>query len=385
MMHRVRNSLVRSFSTGRTMPHIRPDPRFSSGPCKKHPGWRIEDLPVDTTGRSHRGTLCSARLKEAVDRTIDLLQIPADYRVAIVAASDTGAMEMAMWNLLGSRPVDGCYWESFGLDWFKDMKKELKLDNVVEHSADYGHLPDLSKTNPDHDIVFTLNGTTSGVRVPDLDWISSQRQGLTLCDATSGIMSMELDWSKLDVTTFSWQKVMGGEGAHGMIVLSPRVFERLKTHPPIRALPKIFRIDANSESKFYEGQTINTPSMVCVEDYLGALRWAEGIGGLPELIARSKRNFDAIDDFVKERDWINFLAVRPETRSTTSVCLTLNGIVNGKPVDPKVIQKLLEKEGVAFDIGAYKNAPPGLRIWCGATVESGDVKALTEWLDWATK
>jgi len=365
------------------LPQVKPDPHFSSGPCKKHPGWRVEDLPMDTAGRSHRSSLCSARLKEAIDRTKDLLEIPADYRVAIVPASDTGAMEMAMWNLLGSRPIDGCYWESFGLDWFKDMKKELRLENVVEHSADYGHLPDLSKTNPNHDIVFTLNGTTSGVRVPDLNWISTERTGLTLCDATSGIMSMPVDWSKLDVTTFSWQKVTGGEGAHGMLVLSPRVFDRLKSHPPSRALPKIFRIDANPASKLYEGATINTPSMICVEDYLSALRWAESIGGLPELIARSQRNFDAIDTFVKERDWIDFLAVSPETRSTTSVCLTLKDSFDGKKVDPKSIQKLLDQEGVAYDIGAYKNAPPGLRIWCGATVDSADVKALTEWLDWA--
>lgn len=383
-MLRARSSFIRSFSTGPMVPQIRPDPHFSSGPCKKHPGWRIEDLPIDSAGRSHRSTLCSARLKEAIDRTKVLLEIPDDYRVAIVPASDTGAMEMAMWNLLGPRPVDGCYWESFGLDWFKDMKKQLRLDNVVEHSADYGHLPDLSKTSPDHDIVFTLNGTTSGVKVPDLNWISKDRQGLTLCDATSGIMSMNVDWNKLDVTTFSWQKVTGGEGAHGMLVLSPRAFERLNTFTPKNAIPKIFRIDANPESKFYQGATINTPSMICVEDYLSALRWAESIGGLPELIARSQRNFDAIDAFVKDRDWIDFLAVTPNTRSTTSVCLTV-GDRDGKKVDAKSIQKLLDTEGVAYDIGAYKNAPPGLRIWCGATIEHGDVEALTSWLDWAAK
>ncbi len=373
-------------------PAVRPGvPHFSSGPCAKRPGWSLQTLTDALLGRSHRSKIGRAKLKRAIDLTREVLEVPADYRIGIVPASDTGAVEMALWSLLGARPVTMLAWESFGEGWVSDVTKELKLKNVAVLKAPYGELPDLAKVDPATDVVFTWNGTTSGVRMPNADWIKADRQGLTICDATSACFAQALDWSKLDVVTFSWQKALGGEAAHGMIVLSPRAVERLESYTPPWPLPKIFRMTKGgkiSEGVFV-GETINTPSMLCVEDYLDALAWGKSIGGLKALIARADGNAKAIADWVAHTPWIDFLAKDAAQRSNTSVCL--------KVVDPAVtrlsadaqaafikgVAAALEKEGVAYDIDAYRDAPAGLRIWCGATVERADVEALTQWLDWA--
>ena len=375
-----------------TRPAVRPArPFFSSGPCAKRPGWTTEALSGALLSRSHRSKPGKAKLKEAIDRTRQVLGIPDDYRIAIVPASDTGAVEMAMWSLLGPLPVDLFAWESFGEDWVTDAVKQLRLKDTRILKAAYGALPDLKQADPKHDIVFLWNGTTSGVRVPDGDWIADDRLGITICDATSAAFAMELPWKKLDAVTFSWQKVLGGEAAHGMLVLSPNAVARLEAYTPHWPLPKIFRMTKGGKLNegIFEGETINTPSMLALEDYLDALKWSEEVGGLKGLIARADANVAVIDRFVKEAGWLDFLAVDPATRSNTSVCL--------KIVDPwftkltpeaqaeaaKKIASLLEKEGVALDIGAYRAAPPGLRIWCGATVEASDLEALMPWLDWA--
>jgi phosphoserine aminotransferase len=371
-----------------TRPHA---PFFSSGPCAKRPGWTPEALKSAVLGRSHRSTLGKARLQEAIDRTRAVLQVPADYRIGIVPASDTGAMEMAMWSMLGARPVDMIAWESFGKDWITDVVKQLKLKDAHQITADYGDLPDLSGVNPDHDVVFTWNGTTSGVRVPNADWIARDRKGIVICDATSAAFAQDLDWPKLDVVTFSWQKALGGEAAHGMLILSPRAVERLETYKPAWPLPKIFRMtkDGKIVDGIFKGETINTPSMLCVEDYIDALKWAEGAGGLRGLIARSDANLRVIANWVAKTDWVDFLPKNPATRSNTSVCLIVadpwfKGLdAEAQAAAAKKITSILEKEGVAFDAGAYRDAPPGLRIWCGATVESSDLEALTPRLDWA--
>ena len=373
-------------------PAVRPArPFFSSGPCAKRPGWTPEALQDACLGRSHRSKPGKAKLKEAIDRTRSVLRVPADYRIAIVAGSDTGAVEMALWSLLGPRAVDVLAWESFGEDWVTDVAKQLKLKDTRIIKSAYGELPDLKQTDPSHDIVFLWNGTTSGVRVPDGNWIAAEREGLTICDATSAAFAMDLPWPKLDVVTFSWQKVLGGEGGHGMLILSPRAAARLESYSPPWPMAKTSRVtkDGKLVEGIFEGETINTPSMLCVEDYLDALKWAERIGGLPALIERADANLRALSAWVKQSGWADFLATDPKTRSNTSVCL--------KIVDPwfaalakdaqaaaaSKIASLLEKENAAFDIGGYRAAPPGLRIWCGATVETSDLEALTPWLDWA--
>ena len=366
-------------------------PHFSSGPCAKRPGWTAENLKDAPLGRSHRAKIGKAKLKQAIELTRDVLEVPADYKIGIVPASDTGAVEMALWSLLGARPVTTIAWESFGEGWVSDIVKELKLKDVTKLHAGYGEIPDLSKADPATDIVFTWNGTTSGVRVPNADWISASREGLTICDATSAAFAQALDWPKLDVVTFSWQKALGGEGAHGMLILSPRAAARLESYKPAWPLPKIFRLTKGGKINegIFQGETINTPSMLCVEDYLDTLSWAKSIGGLKATIARSDANAKAIADWVAATPWVGHLANNAEQRSNTSVCL--------KVVDPavtrlsadeqasfaKTLAGLLEKEGVAYDIAYYRDAPPGLRIWCGATVDTSDVKALTPWLDWA--
>jgi phosphoserine aminotransferase len=378
--------------TNFSAPDVRPaNPHFSSGPCAKRPGWSPEALAGAALGRSHRAKIGKAKLKLAIDKTRAILGVPADYRIGIVPASDTGAVEMALWSLLGARGVDMLAWESFGAGWVTDVAKQLKLADVRTFEAPYGELPDLSKVDFDRDVVFTWNGTTSGVRVPNGDFIPAGRKGLTICDATSAAFAQPLAFDKLDVVTFSWQKALGGEGAHGMLILSPRAVERLETYKPAWPMPKIFRMTKGGKliEGIFEGETINTPSMLCVEDYLDALGWAESIGGLDALIARANRNFAVIDAFVERTPWAGHLAVAPETRSNTSVCLSI--------VDPDVaaldadkqaafakgLSSLLDKEGVAYDIGAYRDAPPGLRIWAGATVEASDLEALMPWLDWA--
>ncbi len=377
-------------------PAMRPArPEFSSGPCAKRPGWSPENLGQAVLGRSHRSKLGKARLKAAIDQTRDVLQVPADYLIGIMPGSDTGAVEAALWSTLGPKPVQLMAFESFGKDWVTDVVKQLKIPAEVL-GAPYGALPDTSKVNPDADLVFTWNGTTSGVRVPNADFISAMRTGITICDATSACFAQVLDWAKLDVVTFSWQKALGGEGGHGVLILSPRAVARLESHTPAWPMPKLFRMTkANKDGgnkvslDIFEGATINTPSMLAVEDYLDALRWAAGIGGLNELIARADRNVAVLADWVAKTDWVEFLAESAEIRSNTSVCL--------KVVDPRVaalsedaqadfakkLASLLEKEGAALDVGGYRDAPPGLRIWCGATVETSDVEALTPWLDWA--
>ncbi len=364
-----------------SQPAIKPaNPNFSSGPCSKRPGYQVSNLPLECLGRSHRSALGKKLLGAACSETARILGLPADYRVAVVPASDTGAMEMAMWSLLGARGVDVLAWESFGSGWVTDIVKQLKLSNVNVHKADYGQLPDLSKVNFDNDVVFTWNGTTSGVRVPNADWIPANRQSLTICDATSAVFGMEMAWDKLDVITYSWQKVLGGEGAHGMLILSPRAVERLESYTPAWPLPKIFRMTSGGKliEGLFKGETINTPSMLCVVDYLDALAWVEQIGGVPATIARSQANLQVIEEFVAATPWIHFLAQDPAVRSNTSVCLTLD-----LPEDKvKQLVKLLEAEGAAYDIGAYKDAPAGIRIWCGATVEKADVQALMQWLAW---
>ena len=375
-----------------TMPGVRPAvPHFSSGPCAKRPGWSLQALTDAALGRSHRAKLGKAKLKRAIDLTREILQIPADYRIGIVPASDTGAVEMALWSLLGARPVTMLAWESFGEGWVSDVQKELKLKDVTVLKAPYGELPDLSKVDWSTDVVFTWNGTTSGVRVPNGDWIAADRQGLAICDATSAAFAQRLDWAKLDVATFSWQKVLGGEAAHGMIVLSPRAVTRLETHKPAWPLPKIFRMTKGNKLNdgIFEGETINTPSMLCVEDYLDALTWAKSIGGLDALVARADANTKAIADWVKVTPWVDFLASVPATRSNTSVCLkVVDPAVTGLARDAqaafaKNLAAAVEKEGAGYDLAHYRDAPPGLRIWCGASVEASDVAALTEWLDWA--
>ncbi len=363
-------------------PALRPaNPQFSSGPCAKIPGWTPDLLKTASVGRSHRSSEGKARLKEAVTLTREVLEVPASHRIGIVPASDTGAVEMALWSLLGARGVDMLAWESFGEGWVSDVLKQLKLKDVTKHLAPYGELPDLGKVNFSNDVVFTWNGTTSGVRVPDAEWIPADRQGLTICDATSAAFAQDMDFSKLDVVTFSWQKVLGGEGGHGVIILSPRAVERLETYVPPWPLPKIFRMTAGGKliAGIFEGETINTPSMLCVEDYLVALKWAKGLGGLKALRARAEANAAVLDGWIAASPFATNLSKRPDTKSNTSVCFSLAGDESV----PKKMAKLLEAEGVAYDIGGYRDAPPGLRIWCGATVETSDLKALLPWLDWA--
>jgi phosphoserine aminotransferase len=373
-------------------PSVRPVvPHFSSGPCAKRPGWKVQNLSGAFVGRSHRSKPGKAKLKRAIELTRDVLRVPADYRIGIVPASDTGAIEMALWSLLGAQPVTMLAWESFGEGWVNDVAKELKLEDLTVLRAPYGELPDLHSIDPASDIVFTWNGTTSGTRVPNADWIAADRTGLAICDATSAAFAQPLDWPKLDAVTFSWQKVLGGEAAHGMLVLSPRAVARLESYRPPWPLPKIFRMTKGGKlnEAIFQGETINTPSMLCVEDYLDTLAWAKSIGGLPALHARADANAKVIADWVARTPWIDFLTRDPALRSNTSVCL--------KVVDPavgrlsaeaqaafvKAIAATLEQEEIAYDINAYRDAPAGLRIWCGSTVESSDVAALTLWLDWA--
>jgi phosphoserine aminotransferase len=376
----------------RNMPSVRPAvPHFSSGPCAKRPGWASQNLKDAILGRSHRSKPGKAKLKRAIDLTREILQVPADYRIGIVPASDTGAIEMSLWSLLGPRPVTMLTWESFGEGWVSDVIKELKLKDATVLKAGYGELPDLGKADPASDIVFTWNGTTSGVRVPNADWIAADRGGLTICDATSAAFAQPLDWQKLDVVTFSWQKALGGEAAHGMLILSPRAVARLESHEPAWPMPKIFRMTKGGKliEGIFVGETINTPSMLCVEDYLDALEWAKSVGGLKALQARADANAKTISDWVERTDWIDFLAADEKLRSNTSVCLkVVDPHIGRLPADAqaafvKSIAAALDKEGVAYDIDAYRDAPPGLRIWCGSTVERSDVEALTLWLDWA--
>ena len=361
-------------------------PHFSSGPCAKPPGWTPGLLRTDTLGRSHRSALGKARLQEAIERTHLLLELPADYRLGIVPASDTGAMEMILWSLLGPRPVTMLAWESFGAGWVTDVVKQLKLEADVR-TADYGALPDLANIDPASDMVFTWNGTTSGVRVSNADWIAADRTGLTICDATSAAFAQRINWAKIDVGTFSWQKALGGEGGHGMLVLSPRAVDRLERQPAVRPLPKIFRLTKGGAliEGVFKGETINTPSMLAVEDWLVALDWAVGVGGLDALIARADSNAAALDEWVESAGWIEHLASDPAIRSNTSVCLQFvdRSDVEANKARQKALVKVLDQEGAAYDIGAYRDAPPGLRIWCGATVETSDITALGPWLDWA--
>ena len=373
-------------------PDARPaNPNFSSGPCAKRPGWSLEVLADAALGRSHRAKIGKAKLAEAIELTRAVLNVPADYRIGIVPASDTGAVEMAMWSLLGERGVDMVAWESFGAGWVTDAVKQLKLDDVRKFEAGYGDLPDLSAIDFDRDVVFTWNGTTSGVRVPNGDFIPADRKGLTICDATSAAFAQDLAFDKLDVVTFSWQKVLGGEAAHGMLILSPRAVERLESYQPKWPLPKIFRMTKGGKliEGIFKGETINTPSMLAVEDYLDALKWAQSIGGLPALIARADANAKVINDFTNRSGWLANLAKDPATRSNTSVCLTITDpeitALDGdaQAAFAKAMVSALDKEGVAYDIGAYRDAPSGLRIWAGATVEASDLDALMPWLEWA--
>ena len=375
-----------------TKPAVRPaNPRFSSGPCAKRPGWSLEALKDAALGRSHRAKIGKTKLQQAIEKTREVLRVPADYRIGIVPASDTGAVEMAMWSLLGERGVDLVAWESFGAGWVADAVKELKLKDTRTFEAPYGALPDLSKIDFDRDVVFTWNGTTSGVKAPDGGFIPADRKGLTICDATSAAFAQALPFDKLDVVTFSWQKALGGEAAHGMLILSPRAVERLESYKPAWPLPKIFRLTSKGKliEGIFQGETINTPSMLCVEDYLDALDWAASIGGFDALISRADANLKVIENFVAQKPWLGFLAQAKETRSNTSVCLTftdpavtaLDG--EGQAAFAKGVAAALEKEGVAFDIGHYRDAPAGLRIWTGATVEKSDVEALMPWIEWA--
>jgi phosphoserine aminotransferase len=374
------------------MPGVRPAvPHFSSGPCAKRPGWTPQALTDATLGRSHRSKVGKAKLKRAIDLTREVLEVPASHRIGIVPASDTGAVEMALWSLLGARPVTMLAWESFGEGWVSDVLKELKLKDATVLRAGYGELPDLAKVDWKTDVVFTWNGTTSGVRVPSADFIAADREGLAICDATSAAFAQDLDWPKLDVVTFSWQKALGGEAAHGMLILSPRAVARLESYKPAWPLPKIFRMTKSGKLNegIFEGETINTPSMLCVEDYLDTLQWAKSLGGLKALVARADANTNAIARWVARAPWVDFLAQDPATRSNTSVCL--------KVIDPAVtslsaeaqagfaknLVAAIEKEGAGYDLGHYRDAPPGLRVWCGATVEASDVEVLTQWLDWA--
>ena len=375
-----------------TKPGSKPNvPHFSSGPCAKRPGWTPANLKDAALGRSHRAKIGKARLKLAIDLTRDVLKVPADYLIGIVPASDTGAVEMALWSLLGARPVTTIAWESFGEGWVSDVVKELKLKDVTKLNAGYGDIPNLASADKNSDIIFTWNGTTSGVRVPNADWIAADREGLTICDATSAAFAQKLDWSKLDVTTFSWQKALGGEAAHGMLILSPRAVSRLESYTPPWPLPKIFRMTKGGKinAGIFEGETINTPSMLCVEDYLDALNWAKSVGGLDALVARADANAKVLADWKAKTPWIDFLAKDKSIRSNTSVCMTV--------VDPAITQlsadaqadfskklvAMIEKEGAGYDFAHYRDAPAGLRIWCGATVEASDVQVLTQWIDWA--
>ena len=363
---------------------------FSSGPCTKRPGWSVDVLKDALLGRSHRSSEGKLKLNKAIEDTKELLSIPSDYKVGIVPASDTGAIEMAMWNLLGARPVEVLSWEVFGKDWKIDIEEQLKIPESNYHDVEFGLLPDLSKVNFDNDVIFTWNGTTSGVRVPNADWIPDNRKGLTLCDATSAVFAQELDWNKLDATSFSWQKVLGGEAGHGMLILSPRAIEHLKKFTPSWPIPKIFRLTKNGKviEGVFSGETLNTPSMLCVEDYLDVLSWVKSIGGSKGTIERVEKNFIIIDDWVKKNSWIEFLCLDRNNLSNTSVCLKFEQELAKEDEDvqrdfAKSIGKILEEENVAFDIVNHRNAPPGLRIWCGATVEAGDLVALLPWIDWA--
>ncbi|WP_102830554.1 phosphoserine transaminase [Bartonella bovis] len=373
-------------------PYSRPNnPHFSSGPCSKRPGWSVKVLENALLGRSHRAQLGKLKLSEAINLTRDILKVPSDYRIGIVPASDTGAVEMALWSLLGERGVDMVAWESFGSGWITDVVEQLKLSDVRRLEAPYGELPDLTKIDFDRDVVFTWNGTTSGVRVPNASFIPKKREGLAICDATSAIFAQDLDFSRLDVVTFSWQKVLGGEAAHGMLILSPRAIKRLEHYVPTWPLPKIFRMTKGGKLNegIFNGETINTPSLLCVEDYLDALRWAKSLGGLQALIARADKNFAILDNFVRKTVWLEHLAKVPQTRSNTSVCLTIvDPIIADLDIEEqrsfvKAIVSRLDKAGVAYDIGAYRDAPPGFRIWTGATIEASDLKLLTDWLEWA--
>ncbi|EFL87784.1 phosphoserine transaminase [Ahrensia sp. R2A130] len=373
-------------------PQVRPaNPNFSSGPCAKRPGWSLDALTDAWLGRSHRAGGGKVKLAEAIDLTREVLQVPADYRIGIVPASDTGAYEMAMWTMLGARPITMVAWESFGAGWVTDALKQLKLDDTTEVTAPYGELPDMAAIDWDSDVCFTWNGTTSGVKMPNGDAIPADRAGLTLVDATSAAFAQPLPFDKCDVTTFSWQKVMGGEAAHGIIILSPRAVERLESYTPDRPLPKIFRLTKSGKliEGIFKGETINTPSMLCVEDYIDTLNWGKSLGGLDALIARADANFAALDSWVAKTDWVDFLATDPATRSNTSVCLAITDPEvaamdkDGQAAFAKSMVTALDKQGVAYDIGAYRDAPPGLRIWAGATVETSDLEALTPWLDWA--
>jgi phosphoserine aminotransferase len=375
-----------------TMPAARPArPNFSCGPCAKRPGWELKLLQNAPLGRSHRSKPARARLKRAIELTREILQIPQDYRIGIIPGSDTGAVEAALWSLLGPRGVDVFAWESFSRGWVSDVIGQLKLANSRTFIADYGQIPDLSQADPENDVVFAWNGTTSGVRVPNADWIAAGRKGLTICDATSAAFAQRLEWNKLDATTFSWQKALGGEAAHGMLILSPRAVERLESYRPPWPLPKLFRLSEGGKliEAIFEGETINTPSLMCVEDYIDALNWGKFLGGLDALVARADANAKALGEWVETRHWVDFLAADPKIRSNTSICL--------KVIDPaiialpnaaqaafaKALTDLLEAKKVAFDIGSYRGAPPGIRIWCGATVETSDIEALTRWLDYA--
>ena len=374
------------------MPTMRPRvPHFSSGPCAKRPGWSLEALADAALGRSHRAKVGKSKLKRAIDLTREVLEVPADYRIGIVPASDTGAVEMALWSLLGARRVTMLAWESFGEGWVTDVQKELKLKDVTLLKSGYGELPDLKTVDWSTDVVFTWNGTTSGVRVPNGEWIAADREGLAICDATSAAFAQPLDWVKLDVATFSWQKVLGGEAAHGMLILSPRAVARLESYKPPWPLPKIFRLTKGSKLNegIFEGETINTPSMLCVEDYLDALQWGKSIGGLKALMARADANAKAVAAWVERTPWLDFLARDPAIRSNTSVCLkVVDPAVTALSADAqsafaKALAGAVEKEGAGYDIAHYRDAPPGLRIWCGASVEASDVEILTQWLDWA--
>lgn len=366
-------------------------PHFSSGPCAKRPGWNPQNLKDAALGRSHRAKVGKAKLKLAIDLTREVLEVPADYKIGIVPASDTGAVEMALWSLLGPRPVTTIAWESFGEGWVSDVVKELKLKDVVKLHAGYGEIPDLSKADKNSDIVFTWNGTTSGVRVPNADWIRDDREGLTICDATSAAFAQPLDWPKLDVVTFSWQKALGGEAAHGMLILSPRAVARLESYTPPWPLPKIFRMTKGGKlnAGIFEGETINTPSMLCVEDYLDALNWAKSVGGLKALIARADANTKVLADWKAKTPWVDFLATDPAIRSNTSVCMkVVDPAITSLSADAqadfaKKLVAAVEKEGAGYDFAHYRDAPAGLRIWCGATVEAKDVEILTAWIDWA--
>ena len=373
-------------------PDVRPqNTHFSSGPCSKRPGWSLDALSDAALGRSHRAKVGKAKLKLAIELTREVLEVPADYKIGIVPASDTGAVEMALWSLLGALPVTTIAWESFGEGWVSDIVKELKLKDVTKLHAAYGEIPDLSKADPASDIVFTWNGTTSGVRVPNADWISATREGLTICDATSAAFAQPLDWPKLDVVTFSWQKALGGEAGHGMLVLSPRAVERLESYKPAWPLPKIFRMTKGGKLNegIFVGETINTPSMLCVEDYLDALNWGKSVGGLKALMARADKNLKVLEDWQAKTPWIDFLAGTRATRSNTSVCMKVTdpavaSLTSDAQIDfIKKMVGLIEKEGAGYDFAGHRDAPAGLRIWCGATIEASDVALLTQWIDWA--